>query len=221
MIHEGYCPYRLTAGPRWYIVRGMVNIDLDLNDLRLPVGLGGRRASPVAGRVLREIETSDLPQLTVNRGTKPDALKSIRHRHHALARALASGMRDWEAAVATGYNISTISTLKADSMFQELLAFYESEANAPYIDMHQRLADLSQSAAEELQVRLEETPEDLSVNQLQDLVKLGADRTGHGPASTSTQVNVNIDLADRLAAARKRIAERTIEATPNEPENGS
>ena len=47
----------------------------------------------------------------------------------------------------------------------------------------------------------------ISVGQLMELTKLGADRTGHGPQS-STNLNVRVDLADRLKAARQRVLER-------------
>jgi len=80
------------------------------------------------------------------------------------------------------------------------------------------LAALDKDAATELRTRLEETPEKNSDSMLLDITVKAADRTGHGPASTSnSNINVNINLAERLSAARKRVAEkatRVIDAVP-------
>jgi hypothetical protein len=59
-------------------------------------------------------------------------------------------------------------------------------------------------AIEEAFHRLENEPEKVPFSLLKDLIQLGADRTGHGP-STTQNVNVNVGLADRMAAAQKRL----------------
>ena len=56
----------------------------------------------------------------------------------------------------------------------------------------------------ELQDRLELDPEKVSTDQLLDTIKLTADRTGNGPKQTN--VNVNVNLGDRMKAARERAA---------------
>jgi hypothetical protein len=108
-----------------------------------------------------------------------------------------------------------VSILKADPAFQELLAFYRADVSDKYLDMHGVLAGLSLDAAMELRVRLEDDiqadEKKIPVNQLMELTKLGADRTGFGPQSS--QLNVNVDLAGRLEAARKRVASRKDEET--------
>jgi hypothetical protein len=55
----------------------------------------------------------------------------------------------------------------------------------------------------------------MSLDTLTELVKMGADRTGFGPQSKSTNVNVTVDFGARLEAARRRVAERkVIDVTP-------
>src|SRR5690606_34802439 len=90
----------------------------------------------------------------------------------------------------------------------ELLNFYRQGVVEVYRDMHERLAGVATSALDELQERLEDEPEKISVGQLIEVSKLGADRTGHGPQTSQTNLNINVGLGDRLEAARKRIAER-------------
>jgi hypothetical protein len=175
----------------------------------------GRAPKPVVAEVVRELEASDMVLLGTEKGSKPNALKRLTERHHALARSLAGGMPIGDAATLQGYTISRVSILQSDPAFKELLEFYREDAQRPYRDLHIRLAGLSMDAAEELSVRLEEDMQTeeikdkkVSIGQLMEITKLGADRTGYGPQSS--QLNVNVDLAGRLEAARKRVAMRKL-----------
>jgi Fe2+ transport system protein FeoA len=75
-------------------------------------------------------------------------------------------------------------------------------------DFRAYLAAMGIDSAEELHERLLAEPESFSIDQLQDMIKLTADRTGHGPKQTT--VNVNVDLSARLQAARRRVAEMPL-----------
>jgi len=186
----------------------------------------GRAPQPIIATVVRELEENDLVLLAEEKGSKPSAIKRITERHHALARILANGMKESEAATFCGYSISRISILKSDPAFKELLEFYREDAQRPFRDLNNRLSGLAMDAAEELSLRLEEEPEKVSIPQLMEVVKLGADRTGHGPQTSSLNINANVDLAGRLEAARKRVAKRKLtcidgglqDATDQEPE---
>jgi hypothetical protein len=168
----------------------------------------GRAAVPVAAAIVRPLDNADMVLLASEKGSKPSAVKRLTERHHALARNIASGMGIGDAAVLQGYTISRVSILQSDPAFKELLEFYRADAQRPYRDLHVRLSGLAIDAAEELSNRLEEEPDKVTTGQLMELTKLGADRTGHGPSSTS--VNLNVDLAGRLEAARKRVAMRKL-----------
>jgi hypothetical protein len=175
----------------------------------------GRAAKPVEAEIVRELDRADLVLLTAEKGSKPSAVKRLTERHHALARCIASGMAPGEAAIVHGYTLSRVSILQGDPAFKELLEFYREDAQRPFRDMHQRLAGISMDAAEELAARLEEDMQTeeikdkkISVGQLMEITKLGADRTGFGPQATN--LNVNVDMAGRLEAARKRVAMRKL-----------
>jgi hypothetical protein len=168
----------------------------------------GRAAKPISAAVVRELDRADMVLLSQEKGSTPSAVKRLTERHHALARNIASGMPIGEAAILQGYTINRVSILQSDPAFKELLSFYREDAQRPYRDLHVRLSGLASDAAEELSNRLEEKPEDITVGQLMELTKMGADRTGFGPSATNVQVNV--DLAGRLEAARKRVALRKL-----------
>ncbi len=190
-------------------------MDIDFDSLRTR----GRAPKPVTASVLRELDATDLACLATEKGSTASPLKRISERHHALARNLASGMPEGEAAIVCGYDLSRVSILKADPTFQELLAFYRKDVQEAYRGMHDRLFGVAMDALDELATRLEEKPEDLSIGQLIEVTKMGSDRTGFGPQSQQTNVNVNVDIATRLEAARKRVAERKatiIEGTIND-----
>ena len=171
----------------------------------------GRAAKPIQAVVVRELEGGDLALLEHEKGVKPSAIKRLSDRHHALARTLSSGVGPSEAGIICGYSPSRVSILQDDPTFKELLAFYRTNVDAQYLGLHEQLSGIAKDALSLLAERLEDTPEDLSVGQLIELSKMGADRTGHGPASSTTNLNVNIDLADRLQRARERVQTRQIE----------
>lgn len=181
-------------------------------DLMLPVRTTGRAAVPVTASVVRELDEQDLLLLQEEKGSKTPPLKRLSERHHSLARCLASGASPGDAAITCNYTPSRVSILLDDPAFQELVAFYRRDVNAQYLGMHEVLAGLSFDAANELRERLEaemqSEEKSMTIGQLTELVKVGADRTGFGPQSSSTNVNVNLDFAARLEAARKRVSER-------------
>lgn len=175
----------------------------------------GRSEREVRARVVRELAAGDLALLAEEKGSRPAPVVRLRERHHALARLLAEGRKPGEAAVICGYDLSRVSILQGDPTFQDLVKLYRDDVNQRYGDMHTVLAGLSLDGALVLRERLEEAPEKIKTADILEIVKLGADRTGHGPTATQ-QVNVNVNLADRLQEARKRLAARTIDVTPDE-----
>ena len=171
----------------------------------------GRAARPVVATVSRELVPADIAALSEEKGSEPTALKRLSDRHHALARNLASGMEPGEAALISGYVVSRVSILQNDPAFKELVNFYRQEVSFQYRDLHERLSGLALDAADELANRLEEEPDKISLGQLLEITKMGADRTGFGPQSSTTNLNVNVDLAGRLQRARERVAQRQLE----------
>ena len=131
-------------------------------------------------------------------------LKNIRHTHHRLAQYIAGGMEDSRAAVLCNYSINRVSILKSTPAFQELLAHYKATVDEEFTDFVSVAAGLGLDALQELQRRLDETPEQFSVNALLELTKTVADRSGNAPVSRSLNVNMNLGLGDRLKAARER-----------------
>jgi len=168
----------------------------------------GRAAKPLSATVLRELEPSDLQLLGQEKGSVPSPIKRLSERHHALARNLAMGMDHRQASAIANYSESRISILLSDPAFKELLEFYRLPYEETSRDIAQQFAELTKDANEELIQRLAEEPEKFTVGQLMEVSKMGADRTGFGPQSSSTNINVNVDLASRLQAARQRVASR-------------
>lgn len=187
-----------------------MNLPLDI------VRTTGRAPVQVTAEVLRPLTDADMALLAQEKGSTTPPLKRIRDRHHSAARLLASGVAEGQVAIITGYDISRISILKNDPAFAELVAFYRANVETAYASMHEQLAGMSMDALIMLRDRMEEEPEKVSMGQLMELIKLGADRTGHGPVSKNdSTVNVNVNLANRLDQARQRVKERQIDVTPN------
>lgn len=179
-----------------------LGLNLTARDLGLrPAGAKGKHVTAVAGEVL---VAADLAALETSRDTKAPGVLKLRERHHFLARSIADGMKPGDAGLLCGYCASRVSILQADKAFQDLVQFYRQKVDEKYYGMHERMAALGVDAVDELQERLDDTPDEFTVNQLMDLAGRMADRTGHG-VSTQTNVNIKVGLADRLASARRRL----------------
>ena len=162
----------------------------------------------ISGAEIRELELGELSMPSAVPGVQ--AVLRIKARHFALAKALAEGIEPAVAAAITGYAPGTVSQLCQDPTFQNLIASYRQDIEGEYVNVHQKLATLTVTAMDELQERIENNPEEVKTTVLTDIMTKGLDRIGHGPTS-KTDVNVNVNLASRLEAARKRI--KIIEGT--------
>ena len=177
-----------------------------MTDLGFDIHLMGRAPKALHAEVVRELTQSDLALLATERGVQPTHVQRITDRHHALARCLASGMSATEAGLCTGYTGSRISVLRGDPAFEELIAFYRTDRGAEVQDLQAKFTALAKDATTEIQERLELDPASFGLDHLLDTVKLAADRSGNGPQSKTTNLNVNVNLGDRMKAARERIA---------------
>jgi hypothetical protein len=144
----------------------------------------------------RDLTEADLAALATNRGTKPKSLVRIHASHHSLAKCLATGMKQSQAALVTGYNQSRISILLQDPAFSALVEDYRAEAKSIFADLAERMNNMSLDAIELLQERLHDNPETFSIPLLIDVVKTFADRTGHGPGQEVT-LKMDRDFIDR------------------------
>lgn len=177
----------------------MTMLEFDLGDLLTP----GARKAPLYAEVTRVLEPADLSLLATNRQVQPVQLKKLSERHHTLAKLLASGASEGDAAFAVGYQLSRVSILKNDPAFKELLTHYRDVQDANFAEFGERMAGLAKDAVLELQERLEEEPEKFSNKELMEMMTRMADRTGHGPTHKQ-EVNITGNLSERLAAARER-----------------
>lgn len=150
---------------------------------------------------VRELTEADLALLD-NVKLPTTRLKRLRDTHHAAARSIAAGMKHTEVALVTGYTPTRVSQLLADPAFADLVAFYRSNLDVTFAGLYEKFSAFSHEVFEELRTRFEADPDTFSNTFLAELLKLTADRSGNGPRST--QININLSLAGRLEAARRR-----------------
>lgn len=157
--------------------KALQNLQLsDILDLPIP-GARGRAPKASGLAFVRNLNEADASCFGQNVGAVIRPLAKLRQRHHHLARLLAEGIKHVEASAITGYSQSSISILLQDPAFQELVEHYSSQKAQIYLDVHERLAQLGTSAMEELQERIEESPDKLSVNQLESIIQTAFDRS--------------------------------------------
>ena len=183
-------------------------------DLDLPATPGENRAmkqAPFFAEIARPLNADEIDMPAAP--SEAQTLKRISDRHRRMARMLASGMTPTQVCVATGVLPPRLSVLQNDPSFSALVAFYREQVDEAFVETTEKLAELSGEAVAELMERLETQPEQLDVKELLDIAKLGLDRTGHGPQS-STQNTVNVNIGARLDSAYARM--KTINAKAEE-----
>lgn len=190
----------------------MNDLGLDLASLTSP----GRKPRAVEGEIIRHATGEDIASLALPSIPNPD-VKRMTERHHALARSLALGVTEGEAAVSLGYDPSRVSILRSSPAFAELVAFYRGQLGIEFAEFGSIVKGLASDAMLILRDRLEEQPEEATLGQLLEIAKFGADRSGFGPQSKQ-EVTVKTDLGSRLAAARERLQRQQQERLLSVPD---
>lgn len=157
---------------------------------RVPIGLGDERP----------LTPDDFAVLANSSGYTDGApeIKRLRATHHRLAQLLAAGNDYQTCSLLTGYDPGRISVLSSDPTFSDLVAFYQAESRQQNLDVVSVLLDTAVDALSEFRERLHETPEAIAPKDLLSAAKLGLDRSGFGPSSTS--LNVTATLSDERLA---------------------
>ena len=145
---------------------------------------------------IRDLNASDIAALTLPRGTHAPTLKRIHSSHHALARCLATGMKQGDAAHVAGYSVARVAQLVDDPTFSALVADYREDTKSIVADMTERMANLSMDALETIHDRLQEDPNQFSLSFLLEMARTFADRTGHGPGS-KMEIGLTAEAIDR------------------------
>jgi hypothetical protein len=169
---------------------------------------------------LRSLARADLSALLEKRPQK--TLASLRDTHHRVARAVAAGLPNVEVAQACGYSINRIAMLKKDPAFQDLVAHYRALVTAEFIrsvDNYMEVATANMLKAEVMiSDKIDEALEKNETLPMRDLIAIAGDRADRfGYGKTRQQLNVNVDFAAQLEAARRRSAQAKTVAPPLAP----
>lgn len=156
---------------------------------------------------IRELTREDLACLRQQRTAS--AVSKLRDPHHRLARLIASGLKVNEAAARAGFSAARAYVLHVDPTFQNLVAEYRKDVQTAFVagqdDYYTAATSNMLKAERQLAERLDKADEEGELLPVRDLIAISrdaADRFGYGKKSTN--VNVNVDFAAKLEAARKR-----------------
>lgn len=170
---------------------GISHMTLNLNIEKL--ARPGRVRTPLVVTSVRELSEADFELLAAGeRGITASPIKRITDRHHSLARLLAAGTSDLEAAAITGYTPARVTILKQSPAFQDLLALYRKDVDRIFVGVLENMAGLSRDALMELRDRLEEDPKKFSNRELLRVLTDMTDRTdpGEGAEKLPTQIEL-------------------------------
>jgi hypothetical protein len=175
--------------------------------LRNGPNLGNAVQPEISG--IRILARADLSVLLEKR--PPVHLKSLTDKHHRIARACAAGLSNLDVAAICGITANRVSMLKVDPTFIELIAHYRGLVTADYLQQTDSYLEVLLSNKLKAEVMLGDKLDDaidggeaLPTRDLMAISRDAADRTGHGKVQTN--MNVNVDFASKLEAARRRSA---------------
>lgn len=159
-------------------------------------------------KAIRPLERADLAFLQQKSARQP--ITNLRDSHHILARYIASGMTQTEAARVTGRSISAVCNLVNSPAMQELIASYRAEDTEAFRtsrdEYYETIFSNGLKAARQISEQLDAADEPdsppIPISKLLSITADSADRVGY--TKKSTQVNLNVDFAARLEAARRR-----------------
>lgn len=159
-------------------------------------------------RSVRPLERSDLAFLQ-EKSARP-TVQNLRDSHHIVARLLASGLSQTEIARQSGRSISGITLLANSPAMQELVSQYRAKDDDSWKAQRDEYYDLIFSngikAARQIGDQLDSADEPdgptIPINRLLAITADSSDRVGYSKKSTT--LNVNVDFAAKLEAARRR-----------------
>ena len=135
---------------------------------------------------------------------RPQQLKRLRDSHHAIAKAVARGLKPVEISAMTGYSLARIYTLEHDPTFRELVEFYRADGDRVARNVEGMLLGIALDSYQVLHERILDNPEDIGFMQLHELAKNAIDRAGFAPVSRSINKNINENIGERLDRANGR-----------------
>ena len=151
-----------------------MSLNLNIEKLAGP----GRLPANLEIEYVRDLHEADFALMAVAPlGSKPPAIKRLTDRHHSLARLLAAGTPEGEAAIILNYDISRVSILKNSPAFQELLALYRGEVTREFATVLDHMAGISRDALVILRDRMEDNEDRFSNNELMKIAVDFTDRT--------------------------------------------
>jgi len=175
------------------------------------------RAAP---RTLGDLLSGEIMELTAenirdlcDRGPKQglqfiEPLKRIRTRHHAIARLLAAGLTQKEAAQACHVSTTSIRLLNASPAFQALVQEYLDKT---YKDQVEELQQRTVATAFEYLHRLYQKSQDdeymemVSLGKLSDATMKLLDRAGVGPTSRREELHTHAGIPpDELESIKRQ-----------------
>jgi hypothetical protein len=153
--------------------------------------------------------------------TAPGDLKKLRAKHHSVARLIASGLNQRMVANLSGYTESYLSILLGSPSMAELVMMYQQQLGSRHDILAERLRTVADEAVGEIEERLDDPTarQSMEVGDLLGIAKLGLDRSGHGPSSSThitgeQHIFDHAELRKRDKEARGQSADRIIDQAP-------
>ena len=137
------------------------------------------------------------------------AVERLKPRHHEIARALASGLKETELCEMLSMSLSHLHRLKRSPAFQHLLAYYMAARDVEAMTMRDRLEHASSLALDRVQERLEDEDNPLPLGQLKEITFGLLDRAGYNPTTKILSANAQLSQADLQKLKEIRDAARS------------
>lgn len=131
-------------------------------------------------------------------------LQRLRDSHHQVARLCATGLSDPEISFQTGYSAQRIWSLRRDPTFCELVEHYRQDRDRVAEAVEEKFRLVAEDARQIIHERLLDEGSEIPLTHALEVFKAMADRAGFAPVQRTVNKNLNLNIGERLDAARRR-----------------
>ncbi len=166
-----------------------------------------REISEFEHRAVQQVQTGLSPIPTIG---------TLRARHHKLARLIAAGTTQREAAKILGMSEVTVSLLKRSPQFANLLLHYMGREDDEALGIRELLKETALDALLRVSEKLEASVEEIPLKDLQTVAASLLDRAGFSPVMKTVSANIGVSREDleemKRASSASVVVARTITA---------
>lgn len=150
---------------------------------------------------VRELTLDDRIELDIAGTTSSDTKAAAKHiseikpRHREIARLMVLGYRDMHIAAVLGMASTTVSHLRRQPVFVELLRELQAQRDNAVMNLDTHIELAAETGVQILAKRLEDEGDVMPIEHVRKVTQMLLDRSGHAPVTRTENKNLNLTMS--------------------------